>query len=337
MKMISRCGLVLMALVACAGVSAAQTPVKFTLDWKYEGTASPFLLAHQKGYYKAEGLDLTIDTGNGSLDAIPKIASGTYQIGLGDINSLIRFRDQNPAVDIKMVMMLFDKPTFAILGRKSLGVNTLADLAGKTVGAPPPDGAFAQWPTFSKINNIDTSKIKIESIGFPVREPMLARGTVQAVFGFSFAVYLNLKAAGVPENDISVILMADHGLDLYGNGIMINPGFAAANPELVKGFLRATIKGVKETLRNPAASIPHVLAVNDVAKLATETERLEMAIAQNIATAYVKAKGFGDVDMDRLSRSIKQIGIAYDFKTSVKAEDVFTSKYLPSKEERRID
>ncbi len=337
MKSITQWLLAVTALFVGATGVAAQTPIKFTLDWKYEGTASPFLLAHQKGYYKAEGLDVSIDTGNGSLEAIPRIASGTYQIGLGDINSLIRFRDQNPTTDIKMIMMLFDKPTFSIIGRKSRGVHSLADIRGKTLGAPPADGAFAQWPTFSAINKIDPSTVTIENIGFPVREPMLAQGRVDAVFGFSFAVYQNLKAAGVAPDDITVILMADHGLNLYGNGLMVNPDFAAKNPDAVKAFLRATIRGVKEALRDPAESIKYVLAVNDVANSNVETERLEMAIRDNIATDYVKKHGFGDVDMERLAKSIEQIGMAYTFKTGVKAEDVFTSEYLPPLAERMID
>jgi NitT/TauT family transport system substrate-binding protein len=217
------------AMLVMSGSAIAETAIKFTLDWKFEGPSAPFLIALEKGYYKAEGLDVTIDTGAGSTEALPRVATGAYQMGFGDINSLIKFRDQNAALDVKAVMMMYNVPPFAIVGRKSQGVTGWQDLAGKKLGAPPPDGAFAQWPAFVKANGIDTSAITIESIGFPVREPMLAQGAVDAVFGFSFSVFMNLKAAGVPAEDISVILMAKNGLDLYGNAIMVNPDFAAAN------------------------------------------------------------------------------------------------------------
>ena len=324
------------ALLAMAGTAAAETAIKFTLDWKFEGPSAPFLIALEKGYYKAEGLDVTIDTGAGSTEALPRVATGAYQMGFGDINSLVKFRDQNPELDVKAVMMMYDVPPFAIVGRKSQGVTTWQDLAGKKLGAPPPDGAFAQWPAFVKVNGIDTSTVTIESIGFPVREPMLAQGAVDAVFGFSFSVFMNLKAAGVPADDISVILMSRNGLDLYGNAVMVNPAFAAENPDAVKGFVRATIKGVMDTIADPAAAVDYVLARNDVAKKDVELERLQMAIADNIATDAARANGFGGVDYARLAKSIEQLGFAYEFKTAVKAEDVFVDSYLPPKEERMI-
>src|SRR6266851_646356 len=86
-----------------AGAAAAQTPIKFSLDFKFEGPSAPFLVAIDRGYYKAEGLDVTIDTAAGSLEPINRVASGIYDMGFGDINSLIKFRDANPATPIKAV------------------------------------------------------------------------------------------------------------------------------------------------------------------------------------------------------------------------------------------
>ncbi|HWE21054.1 MAG TPA: ABC transporter substrate-binding protein [Hyphomicrobiaceae bacterium] len=328
---------VLLLAFAAPGVEA-QTPVKFTLDWRYEGPAAPFTVALDKGYFKAEGLDVTIDTGSGSRESIPRVAAGTYDIGTGDVNSLVRFRDENPTIDLKAVMMVYDAPPFAIVGRKSKGVtDDPKSLVGKKFGAPAADGAYAQWPIFKAVNKLDDSAMKFENVGFPVREPMLASGEVDAVFGFSFSVYLNLKSRGVPVDDISVILMRNHGVDLYGNVLMVSPKFAAEKPEAVKAFIRAVIKGTRDTVADPAAAAATIIKRNDVAKQDVEKERLDLALAQNIATPWVKDNGYGGIDAARFARSIAQIGLTFKFKNVPKVEDIFTEAFLPPPAERKVN
>ena len=273
-------------LGACAGLSPlrlgastamAQTPVRFSLDWRWEGPAAPFAVALDQGYFKAEGLDVTIDPAAGSREPISRVASGTYDMGFGDVNSLVRFRDENPGTDIKAVMVIYDRPPFAIVGRKSRGITSeVVEPAGKKFGAPAADGAFAQWPIFKAVNKIDDSRtMRFENVGFPVREPMLAQGEVDAVFGFSMSSYINLKSRGVPADDIVVMLMSDYGVELYGNIIMVSQKFAAEKPEAVKGFLRAVMKGVQDTVTDPSAAVDTVIKRNDVAKKDVELERLQ--------------------------------------------------------------
>src|SRR5262245_26445809 len=175
-------------LAACIGrPRSPQQPVKFSLDWKFEGPAAPFTVALDNGYFRAEGLEVTIDTSPGSLEPINRVASGACDMGFGDINSLIKFRDANTNTPIKAVFMLYNRPAFAVVARKSLGVTRPKDLEGKTVGAPAADGAYAQWNIFVRANDIDASKVKIQNVGFPVREPMLQAGQVDAITGFSFS------------------------------------------------------------------------------------------------------------------------------------------------------
>ena len=330
-------------LVAAAGLSAlmasaasAQTAVKFALDWKFEGPAAPYFVAIDKGYYKAEGLNVTVDTGPGSVAGIARVAAGTYPLGFFDINSLVKFRDQNPDKAVTAVMMVYDKPPFAIATTTKTGITKPKDLEGKVLGAPAADGAFAQWKAFVKENGIDDSKVKIDNVGFPVREPMLADGKVDAITGFSFSMHFNLLQKGLKPEDIRTMLMADHGLVLYGNAILVNPDFAKANPKIVAGFVRATIKGVIDTAKNPEAAIKSVMKRNETGDEKIELERLKMSLRDNFVTPWVQANGLGDVDMSRLEKSIDQIAVTYEFKNRPKAADIFTSQYLPPAAERKL-
>jgi len=322
--------------VAFAAEASGETAVKFALDWKFEGPAAPYLLAIDKGYYKAEGLDVTIDTGSGSVEGINRVASATYQFGFADINSLIKFRDKNPEKSVLGVLMIYDAPPFAIASLAKSGIRAPKDLEGKILGAPAPDGAYAQWKAFVKENNVDASKVNIQNIGFPVREPMLAAGQVDAITGFSFSMFFNLRAKDVPANDIRIMLMSDYGLGLYGNIIMVEPAFAKANPALVRGFVKATVKGWQDAARDPAAAVKPLMKRNTIADEKVELDRLKMSLRDNVLTPWVKANGFGDVDMARLGKSIEQIAVTYDFTAKPKAADVFTSQYLAPKAERML-
>ncbi|GAA0777354.1 ABC transporter substrate-binding protein [Roseibium denhamense] len=326
------------ATVFSASTALAETDIKFSLDWKFEGPAAPFFIALDKGYFADEGLNVTIDTGAGSRESIPRVATGAYQMGFGDINAMIKLMDTEPDLKVKAVMMAYETPPFAVIGRKSQGVTEdPKSLEGKTLGAPPPDAAFGQWPAFVDVAGIDTSGITIENVGFPVREPMLAQGQVDAIFGFSFSSVLNLKAQGVPEEDISLILMGENGLDLYGNTVMVNTDFAAENPDAVKGFVKALVKGYLDAIADPAAAIPYVLKRNEILDEAVEVERLTMAVEGSIATPAVKENGFGGIDPDKLTKSMKflqnSIGLS---DTPPSADRVFDASYLPPAEDRMV-
>ena len=337
MKKILSAGLIAaVASLGAAATAVAQTKVPFALDWKFEGPSAAYFAAIDNGHFGAAGLDVDISAGSGSLDAIPKVATGAFPIGFADINSLIKFKDQNPDAPVIAVMMVYDKPPFAVIGRKSQGISGPGDLEGSVLGAPPPDGAWAQFPAFATANGIDVSKITVEPVGFPTREPMLAEGKVDSITGFSFSSYLNLVRLGVPEDDISTILMADHGLALYGNAIIVNTDFAADNAGLVTDFLGAVAAGWNDVIADPEMGAKAVAKRNPAADVALETRRLQLAIDGNVVTDYTMANGMGDIDADRMAKALMQIAETYDFQNAADASLFFTDAYLPAADARML-
>jgi NitT/TauT family transport system substrate-binding protein len=332
----------LLVAALVSGAALAQTPapkeiaVRFALDWRFEGPAAPFFVAIDKGYYKAEGLNVSIDPGSGSVEGINRVASGAYEIGFADINSLVKYRDNPRNLPVKAVMMVYDTPAFSIVSLKKNGIAKPKDLEGKVLGAPAPDGAYAQWPIFVQANKIDASKVKIENIGFPVREPMLAQGKVDAITGFWFSSYMNLKANGVKDEEIVVLHMRDFGVDLYGNVILANPDFMRFSPKAVAGFVKATIRGIQDTIKNPDSAIDSLMKRNPIAKREVELERLKLSLQKNFVTPDVQKNGLGAVDMKRLERSIDQIGLTFQYSNKPKAADIFTAQYLPPREQRLV-
>ncbi|MFK8082926.1 MAG: ABC transporter substrate-binding protein [Granulosicoccus sp.] len=316
---------------------ADDTLISFINDWKWEGQAAPLLLSLDKGYFAQEALNVTLDRGTGSVDAIPKVASGEYQLGSADINSLIKWRAENPDVEMKAIYIIYNSPPFAILGRPSLGVTGPLDLEGRTLGAPAFDGAFAQWPAFVVANGILEDRVSIENVGFPAREPMLAAGDVDAITGFSFTSYITLQQAGVPDEDISLMLMSDFGLDLYGNAIIVNPEFAQQNPAAVRAFLRAAIRGYQETIANPAAAVEHVVSRVEDADPDVELKRLVMAIGHHIVTDEVRSLGLGGVVDSRLEKSITQLDSIHSFANVLTANDIFDHSFLPAPAIRQVE
>lgn len=158
---------------------------------------------------------------------------------------------------------------------------------------------------------------------------MLAEGKVDAVTGFSFTSSLSAERLGVPQEDLTVLLMADHGVALYGNAVIVNTDFAEANPEAVTGFIRATAKGWRDAVADPAAAVETLVARNPAMDKELEVRRLTLSIEGNVLTDYVKEHGMGGVDPERFALGMQQLGTVYDFQNDPDAAVIFSDAYLP--------
>ncbi|MGX5732698.1 ABC transporter substrate-binding protein [Bosea thiooxidans] len=315
--------------------AAAQTPLKFTLDWVFQGPTSPFLVALDKGYYKAEGLDVTMDPGQGSAGAVQRVATGAYDIGFADVNSLIEYNAKNAGKEILCVFMAYDFPPFGVHALKKSGIAKPADLAGKKLGAPVFDASFRLFPAFAKKVGLDASTVQHVNLTPQLREQSLVQGTVDFISGHYFSSILDLKARGVKVEDVVSFNYSDYKMDVYGNGIIISPALAA-KPEAVTGFLRATAKAWKEVAANPAVGIAAAKKRDPLIDEKLEAERLDMSLRMNVLTPFVKQNGMGDVDPARFARSVKDVAEAFGLPAAPEPEKVFTAKFLPPKAERMV-
>ena len=329
---LSACGL---ALAVIAAPAAAQVPIKMVLNWKYEGAQSWFFLAQDKGYFKEEGLDVTIDQGEGSAASIPKVAAGAYQAGFGDMNALIDLASKRPADAPVGVYMLYNTPPFTVVVKSDSPIKTPKDLEGKTIGGPANDGALKLFPVFAKLAKVDASKVTLTNMAPNLREQMLMRGQVDAVFGYVNTIRFSARLAGIdPDTQLRFINYADHGLDLYSNAIVFSRSFARENPAAVKGFLKALNRAVAETVANPEAGMDAVMKREPLLNRAVEKDRLIATIQSEMSHPEVARIGFGDVDDARLQRAIALVVESDQLPRTPTAGEVFDRSFLPARADR---
>jgi NitT/TauT family transport system substrate-binding protein len=324
------------AVAAPQAMAQAATPIKFQLDWRFEGPAALFLQPLAKGYFKQAGLDVTVDAGNGSGGAVTRVASGAYDLGFADLAALMEFHANNPDAPNKpvAVMMVYNNTPAAVFALKKSGIAKPADLTGKKLGAPVFDAGRRGFPVFQKANGVGA--VNWVSMDPPLRETMLMRGDVDAITGFSFTSLLNLEARGAKAADVVLMPYADHGVKLYGNAIIASQKLLKENPGAIKAFLSAFAKGAKEVMANPTAAIDYVKQRDGIVNVPMEVRRLQMAIDYVIASPDARTEGFGQVVPGRLSLMASQVSDAYGTKTRVNPDAVWNGSFLPSKAELNV-
>jgi NitT/TauT family transport system substrate-binding protein len=308
---------------------AQQKTVKFALDFTIQGPQGMFLLANEKNYLQAEGIAMTIDRGFGSGDTVQKVAAGTYDMGFGDINSVIEFNARNPGKEVIGVAMIYNTPPHAIMSIKGKGINSPKDLAGKTLAAPAGDAARRLFPVYAKAIGIDASKVNFVNVDAPLREPTLARGQADAITGFEFTSVLNLKAASIKEEDVNVFMYSDFLPNLYGNAVIVTREYASKNPDTVKAVLRAFTKSWKDTIAKPDEAVAAILKRDPLLNPGLEKERLLRVLKRNIYVRDVELFGFGAVRKDRIGGAIKLISEAFGLPIKLTVDKVFSEAYLP--------
>lgn len=313
--------------------------IQFSLDRPIDAAAAPFVMAAANGLFGAEGLTVATNVATGSPDAIARVAAGSSDFALVDVNALMRFRDKDKqgAARIKAVFVLFNKAPYSIIARKSRGVRALSDIEGKHLGVAEGDLSIRLWPAVAKQNGIKAASVKQSSISPAVREPMLSAGQIDAVTGFSYLSAINLRDRGVPADDLAVLKFADYGCEAYGAAIIVNPSLAAAKPEAVKAFLRATVAGLHLVVKDPERAATEVASRAEGGNRDLELERLRSILRDNILTGEVRRNGLGGIDPERFERSIDQVAEDFKFQKRPQGSDIFDDQFLPPLNGRLIN
>ncbi|MCP5281126.1 MAG: ABC transporter substrate-binding protein [Rhodoferax sp.] len=326
-----------LVLAAACGLAQAQTtPIKFILDWRFEGPSALFLTPVAKGYFKDAKLDVSVDAGNGSGGAVTRVAAGTYDMGFADLAALMEFHANNPDAANKpvAVMMVYNNTPASVMALKKSGIQKPADLNGKKLGAPVFDAGRRAFPIFQKANGI--ANVTWTAMDPPLRETMLARGDVDAITGFTFTSLLNLEARGVKAADVVVLPYPDYGVKLYGNAIIVSPKLLKENPAAVKAFLLAFTKGARDVIAKPDAAIEFVKQRDGIINVALEQRRLRLAIDTVINSPDARAEGFGQILAPRLSLMASQVSDAFNTKTRVDPNAIWDGSALPTRAELNI-
>src|SRR5262245_57151637 len=321
--------LVVAVPLGLASSASAQTKLKLVLNWKYQGPQGMFFLADDRGYFKAEGLEVTLDQGNGSGAAVPLVANGTYDVGFGDINALIELAAKKPDDAPVAVYVMFNQPPFTVALKAESPIKSPKDFEGKTLGGAANDGALKLFPALCKLAKIDCSKVNITNMQPNLREQMLMQGQVDGVFGYVNTIRFSAKLMGVEDKQLRYINYGDYGMDLYSNAIIVSKKLVKEKPEAVRGLVRAINKGLQDSLKDVDASVAAVAKREALIKVPVERERFVQTLKDEMNHPEIAKIGLGNVDPERLKRSIDILVDASSLPRTPSVGEIFTGAFLP--------
>ena len=315
--------------LAAATPAAAETKLKMVLNWKYQGPQGWFFLADDRGYFKKAGLDMTMDQGNGSGAPIPLVASGTYDVGFGDINALIEFAATKPEEAPIAVYVMYNQPPFTIAVRADSAIKTPKDLEGKTLGGAAGDGALKLFPAFCKIAKIDCTTIKITNMQPNLREQMLMNKQVDGVFGYVNTIRFSAKlmhvdGQGDPLHQVrrlrhGSLFQRDHRLQEDDEG-------KSGGGERPRRGDQPRPRGLAE---GSDAAVAAVAKREPLIKKTVERERFDATLQDEMNSPEIAKIGLGNVDKARLKKSIEILVDAHKLPRTPTVDEIYTDAFMP--------
>ena len=312
---------VYLVLVCAGGMAAAADKVSLITDFGYNGRHAYFFVALEKGYYKAVDLDVSILRGQGSVDAIKQVGIGNATFGFADAGSLTLAR-ANDKVPVKMVAVVYAKPPQAIFCRADAGLRKPQDLEGRSIANPAGGSIPDMFPAYAKAAGIDSTKVQWVVTSSDMLPGLLATGRAACVGQFTVGESL-LRSQAKPA-ELVRFAYADAGLNYYGNGLIATDAMIKSQPELVRRFVAATIRGMKDAFANPAEAAQIMNKIHR--QVAVDIIRGETEAVAELAT--VKGRPLGKLDPKGMEATLAMVNGAFKLANPVKAEEVFAAGFV---------
>ena len=313
-------GLALAAMALPAAM--AQEKMQLQLNWFQLADHSPIYLALKKGYYKEEGIDLTVLRGSGSADSAKKIDLGQADVGISDAPTVLTAISKG--ANLKMVAVVFDKAGNNVFFKKSANIKSPKDLVGKKIAVPPADSHRVLWPAFANLNGIDPNSVTLVNVKPEGKQAIVAAGEVDGSFDLytSYAIWEKVLGKG----EVGNLLWANFGLPIYGHTYFVNNELIKKNPKLIEKFLRATHKGWRDAKADPKgaidAMVEQVPGLDGPTLLATMPQIVDLCVTERSAK-----NGLGWIETDLMQKTMDITFASAKPEKPLAVADVFTNQF----------
>ncbi len=244
------------AFAAVAGPASAQEAVSLRLNWYLGGLHVPYYYGVERGFFKAEGIDLTINEGRGSANTVQVVGAGSDTFGMADSSSVVTAISKG--VEIKSVMSLLNSTGFAVVSLASTGIKTPKDLEGKSLAVSPGDPLGQLFRALAAHNKLDMDKIRFVQVDPAAKVVTVLEKRADALLGGADDQYFLIKYRG---QEPAALRYADHGANIVGMTILASNATIKAKPDMVRRFVRASVKSWEEARKNPDAAVDVAMKV----------------------------------------------------------------------------